>query len=132
MGVVLFFPILPPIKIPLFFFNLDTAASTPSLLNPILLIIASSFIKRNILFFGFPSCGNGVNVPISIKPKPKFVNSLYNLASLSKPAANPTGFVKFNPKTFLSRRLSFKTKKCFKNLSTPGIKLEYFIRLKTK
>ncbi len=97
----------PPIKTPLFFFNRSTASKTPPLLNPILLIIAWSFFKRNNLFLGLPSWPLGVNVPISIKPKPKLESSLYNFASLSKPAAKPTGFLNFNPKTSVSNCLFF-------------------------
>ena len=90
---------LPPINTPLFFLSLSTAAATPSLLNPIRLIIPLSSISRKSRFLGFPGCGLGVMVPISIKPKPKLDSSWYKVASLSKPAANPIGFLKCNPKT---------------------------------
>ena len=79
------------------------------LLNPMRLINPASIGKRNIRGFGLPSCANGVMVPISMKPNPKFESSLYNLASLSKPAAKPTGFGNFIPKTVRSNRLSFFT-----------------------
>jgi hypothetical protein len=62
------------------------------LLKPILFIMAESDFNLNKRFFGFPACGLGVMVPISIKPNPKLLNSLNNLASLSKPAASPTDF----------------------------------------
>ena len=132
LGVFLFLPMLPPIRIPLFFFNLLTAECTPSLLKPNLLISPSSSIRRNIRFFGFPSCATGVSVPISIKPKPKLANSLYNLASLSNPAASPTGFGKVKPKKFCSNLLSFKTYIKLNNLDTPGILFTNLIELKTK
>ena len=82
------------------------AASKPSLLKPILLIIPPSSINLNNLFLGFPDCAFGVTVPISTKPKPKSANSLYKTAFLSKPAAKPTGFLNFKPKTSRSRRWS--------------------------
>ncbi|MDA9679473.1 dihydroorotate dehydrogenase (quinone), partial [Flavobacteriaceae bacterium] len=51
----------------------------------------------------FPIIGvGGVSVPISINPKPKLDSSLYSLASLSKPAAKPTGFLKRMPKSSFS------------------------------
>ena len=49
---------------------------------------------RNNRGFSFPFCGNGVTVPISIKPKPIEANALIQEAFLSKPAAKPTGFFK--------------------------------------
>ena len=45
----------------------------------------------------------GVKVPISINPKPSIAISSISLASLSKPAASPTGFLNFNPKTSRSK-----------------------------
>ena len=111
----------PPIKTPLFFFNRSTASLTPPLLKPILLIIAESSFSLNNRFFGFPSCPTGVRVPISIKPKPKFDNSSYNLASLSKPAANPTGFLNLSPKTSVSNRLSSTKYKDLEIDAKPGI-----------
>ena len=72
------------------------------------LIIASSLGNLNNLGFGFPSCGFGVNVPISINPKPKADNSLYNFASLSKPAAKPIGLGKLSPINCLERLSDLK------------------------
>ena len=68
--------------------------------------MALSFFNLKSLFLGFPSCAFGVNVPISINPNPKLLSSLNNLASLSKPAAKPTGFLNFNPKSSFSNVLS--------------------------
>ena len=93
-------------------------------------MIALSSFKRNKRFFGFPSCAFGVSVPISIKPKPKLDNSLYKTAFLSKPAAKPTGFLNFSPKTSVSKRLSLTSNKARKIPDKPGI-LET-IRIKEK
>ena len=67
------------------------------------LIIPLSSLSLKRRGFGLPSCGLGVTVPISIKPKPKLASSLYSLASLSKPAARPTGLGKRIPKTSRSK-----------------------------
>ena len=61
-----------------------------------------SLFNLKILFFLFPGCGWGVTVPISIKPNPKLDSSLKSSAFLSNPAASPTGFGNFIPKTSLS------------------------------
>ena len=111
----------PPIKTPLFFFKRATASWTPPLLNPIRLIMALSSFKRNNRFLGLPSCPFGVRVPISIKPNPKSDSSRYNLASLSKPAAKPTGFLNFKPKTSVSNLLSLTSYKNLKSQVKPGI-----------
>ena len=63
--------------------------------------MALSSLSLNNLFFGFPSCGFGVTVPISINPNPNFSNSEMCVAFLSKPAAIPTGFGKVKPKSSL-------------------------------
>ena len=63
--------------------------------------MAVSSFSLNNLFFGFPSWGFGVTVPISIKPNPNFSNSEIWVAFLSNPAAIPTGFSKVKPKSFL-------------------------------
>ena len=60
-------------------------------------MIALSSINLNNLGFSFPGCPTGVSVPISIKPNPIQANSSMSFASLSKPAANPTGFGNFSP-----------------------------------
>ena len=82
-------------------------ASTPSLLNPIRLMIPSSSTKRKRRLGGFPGWGLGVTVPISIKPNPKEESSEKSSAFLSSPAAKPTELGNFIPKTSLSKRLSF-------------------------
>ena len=84
------------------FFNLEAIFSTPSLLKPILLITALSSNNLNNRFLGFPSCGFGVTVPISIKPNPKLENSLINFAFLSRPAARPTGLGNLIPNKLVS------------------------------
>ncbi len=70
------------------------------------LINPSSSVMRNKRGLGLPICGFGVSVPISINPNPKLANSLNHRASLSNPAAKPTGFLKVNPNSFRSKRLS--------------------------
>src|ERR1700730_2251440 len=77
------------------FLSLVATAFTPSLLNPILLMSALSFGKRNNLGFSLPGWGRGVTVPISTKPNPRQFNSLRYLAFLSKPAPRPTGLQNF-------------------------------------
>ena len=72
-----------------------------------------SFFNLKSLGFGFPSCARGVTVPISTKPKPKVFNPSKISASLSKPAANPTGLSKFKPKTVFSNDLFLTVKKMF-------------------
>ena len=67
--------------------------------------MALSCFNLNNLFFGFPICGFGVTVPISINPNPKADNSSIKTAFLSNPAANPTGFLNFNPNNFVSKEL---------------------------
>ena len=98
----LFLPIFPPIIILDFlFFNLESHHQHHLLLNPILLIIPESSVNLNNLGLGFPSCAFGVKVPISINPNPKQESSSINFkASLSNPAAKPTGLENFIPKTF--------------------------------
>ena len=95
----LFGPIFIPNK-PLGEFEiiLDLTSSEPELLNPSLFIKASSSSRRNILGLGFPYWFNGVTVPTSTKPKPSLNKELYTSASLSKPAAIPTGLGIFFPK----------------------------------
>jgi hypothetical protein len=85
--------------LPFLFLNRSTAASTPSLLNPMRLIKPLSSGKRNKRGLSFPGWALGVSVPISIKPKPNAESSSNIFASLSKPAASPTGFGNFIPKT---------------------------------
>ncbi|KAK0156325.1 hypothetical protein N1851_000362 [Merluccius polli] len=52
--------------------------------------------------FGFPSCGLGVMVPTSTKPKPTLNKPSTASPCLSKPAAIPTGLRNFLPITFTS------------------------------
>ena len=80
-----------------------------------------SFLSLNSLGFGFPDCARGVTVPISTKPKPKVSSPSKISASLSKPAANPTGLSKFKPNTVLSKDLFLVIKKCFQNDNDEGI-----------
>ena len=55
---------------------LELIISAPELLNPNLLINASSSSKRNTLGLGLPDCFNGVIVPTSTKPKPNLNKGL--------------------------------------------------------
>mgnify|MGYP003334795724 CR=1 FL=1 len=91
-ALILFFPIFAPItKFPLYDLIRFNIFSTPSLLNPNLFINALSSVNLKILFFGLPSWGLGVTVPISINPKPWSLICWKISAFLSKPAAKPTG-----------------------------------------
>ena len=63
----------------------------PSLLNPIRFISACAEVSRNMRGRGFPDCGNGVTVPSSRNPKPSAASPSTAFASLSSPAARPTG-----------------------------------------
>ena len=55
---------------------LELIISAPELLNPNLLINASSSSKRNTLGLGLPYCFRGVIVPTSTKPKPNLNKGL--------------------------------------------------------
>ena len=66
-------------------------SSEPELLNPSLLIRASSSSSLKTLGLGFPNWGFGVIVPTSTKPNPRLNRGLYTSAFLSNPAATPIG-----------------------------------------
>jgi hypothetical protein len=69
------------------------AATTaaPWLLKPIRLINARSAGNRNSRGLGFPDCGSAVTVPTSTNAKPRAPRAHSPTASLSKPAASPSG-----------------------------------------
>lgn len=67
--------------------------------NTNLLIMASSSDNLKILGFDFPSCGNGVTVPISKNPTPVQNNPEGASTFLSNPAAIPIGFENSRPNT---------------------------------
>src|SRR5258706_1036629 len=71
--------------------------STPWLLNPSRLMIASCSTRRNMRGLALPGCGRGVTVPISRKPKPSAASASMYSPFLSSPAASPTGFGKRIP-----------------------------------
>lgn len=81
--------------------------------------------SRKTRGFGFPSWGFGVIVPTSTNPNPNLYKPSTASPCLSKPAAMPTGFLNFNPKTFTSCRKrtffaacpSFLTSAEFKHVS---------------
>jgi hypothetical protein len=77
--------------------TLATSASTPSLLKPSRLITAWCSGSRNMRGLGLPSCGRGVTVPISTKPKPSANRASMWSPFLSMPAASPTGFGNSSP-----------------------------------
>ena len=101
-----------------------------------LFISASSFAQINSTsvysFFGIGDRNNsatteqlsmgGVGVTLS---EPHRIN-------LSNPAAKPTGFLNFNPKTSRSKRLSFTSYIDFRILGTKGILQINLIKLKEK
>ena len=51
-----------------------------------------------------PSCGRGVSVPTSTKPKPSLSIAPGTSAFLSKPAASPSGLGNFSPRISTARR----------------------------
>jgi len=65
------------------------------------LITALSSSNLNTLGFGLPSCGKGVIVPISTKPKPTLNKPFMASPFLSKPAAQPTGLSNVRLKTLI-------------------------------
>ena len=101
-------PILIP-NIPLLGLDLIRVLifSAPKLLNPNLFISAWSSTKRKTLGLGFPYWARGVTVPTSTKPNPSLNKELYTSASLSKPAAIPTGLGIFFPNISISIYLFF-------------------------
>ena len=60
-------------------------------------MMARSRRSRNTRGEGLPSCGTGVTVPISAKPQPSCRMASGTRASLSKPAAIPTGLGNVKP-----------------------------------
>src|SRR6185312_5071075 len=80
-----------------------TTAGRPPLLNPRRLISAASSPRRKRRGRGLPSCGRGVTVPTSTKPKPKRSIASGTSASLSKPAASPIGFGNSRPQSLMAR-----------------------------
>lgn len=68
------------------------------------LMMAWSAESRKTRGLGFPSCAFGVIVPTSTNPNPNLYKPSTASPCLSKPAAMPTGFLNFNPKTFISCR----------------------------
>ena len=83
--------------------SLVRAGPCPSELKPYLLITAPCSRSLNTLGFGFPGCGFGVTLPISTKPKPMDSSAGNALASLSNPAAKPSGLVKRKPQASTAR-----------------------------
>ena len=67
------------------------AAAAPALLKPILLTSARSAVSRNIRGLGFPGCARAVTVPTSTNPNPSAASPRVPRASLSNPAARPSG-----------------------------------------
>ena len=77
-----------------------SAASAPPLLNPIRLMTAASSTSRNRRGLRLPACAKGVIDPTSVKPKPSPSSASGTSASLSNPAATPTGLGKESPANF--------------------------------
>ena len=67
------------------------AARAPALLNPIRLTSARSALSRNIRGGGFPGWACAVTVPTSTNPNPSAPSPRVARASLSNPAASPSG-----------------------------------------
>src|SRR6185503_9871496 len=62
--------------------------------------------RRNRRGLGLPGCGRGVTPPSSMKPKPSAASASACAASLSSPAAIPTGLAKSRP---ITRTGAFRT-----------------------
>jgi hypothetical protein len=71
--------------------SVAAAAAAPALLNPILFTSARSAVSRNILGLSLPGCARAVTVPTSTNPNPSAPSPRVARASLSNPAASPTG-----------------------------------------
>ena len=80
------------------------ARSKPSLLKPNRLMTAASSGRRNRRGRALPSCGRGVSVPTSTKPKPSLSIAPGTSAFLSNPAARPSGFGTFSPRAATASR----------------------------
>ena len=63
-------------------------------------------VERNMRGLRLPLCARGVSVPTSTKPKPMARSSRGTRASLSKPAAMPTGLGKSRPEQVWAKRWS--------------------------
>ena len=72
-------------------------------------MIAPSLPSRKTRGRGLPGCGRGVTVPISAKPSPMASTAPTTRASLSKPAAMPSGLGNVRPHTFTASRPSSGT-----------------------
>ena len=72
-------------------------ADAPGLGKPIRLSSARSRSTRKTRGGGLPGCGWAVTVPTSTKPKPSRPSPSKQLASLSSPAATPSGLGKLRP-----------------------------------
>ena len=81
------------------FLRRSAARDAPWLLKPMRLIRLWSATRRNRRGEGLPGCGSGVTVPISTNENPKAPSASNASASLSKPAAMPTGVGNLIPKT---------------------------------
>ena len=66
-------------------------------------MMAPSAAERKMRGEGLPFCGFGVSVPISTKPNPVARSGANTRASLSKPAAMPTGLRKLRPHSCLRK-----------------------------
>src|SRR3569833_1435423 len=75
----------------------SAAARAPWLMNPIRMLSARSLGRRNSRGRGLPGCARAVTVPISTKPKPNAPSASYASASLSNPAARPSGLGRSSP-----------------------------------
>ena len=80
-----------------------SATSAPRLLKPIRLITARSSTSRNSRGLGLPACGRGVIEPTSANPKPRPKSWSGTSASLSNPAAIPSGLGNCSPATSTAR-----------------------------
>ena len=82
------------------------AASSPLLGKPMAFRSDSSAVSRTNRGWGLPRRGSRVTVPQTTYPKPRAASEGRRRQSLSKPAANPTGFRNFTPHHSVSSRES--------------------------
>ena len=96
------------------------AAAAPWLLKPIRLTSARSTGSRISRGFGLPGCGSAVNVPTSTNANPRAPRARTPTASLSKPAAKPSGPDSSRPNAWTRSTGSRGASQCRSSHTQPG------------
>ena len=96
------------------------AAAAPALLKPIRFTTARSAGSRNIRGRGLPGCARAVTVPTSTNAKPSAPSASAPRASLSNPAASPSGPGRSRPSARTRRTGSRGASQRRSNQATPG------------